>query len=86
MRYVTTSTFHLKTKRCELEHGKAKAVKRGHNIEDPAGYPVPLKCAEEIDWNISIQSYDKAEGFSLNFNDINFKNLPYQSEIVARGP
>ena len=54
VRYVTTSTFYLKTKRCELQHGKAKAIKRGHNIDDPAGYPVPLKCTEDIDWNISL--------------------------------
>ena len=84
---MTTATYALKTKRIELEHGKmSKTVKKGHNIEDPACYPVPLHCSGDIDWKISLQSYSQTDGFTIIFNDVNFKDLPYQSEIVADGP
>ena len=84
-KYVTTTSFHLKTKRLELEHGKQKNVKRGHNIDDPGCFPVPLFCSNEIDWKISLESYNKTDGFAIKFNDVEFKDLPYQSEIIQSG-
>ena len=73
----------MKTKRCELEHGKTKTVKKGHNIEDPGCYPISLYCSGETDWKISLLSYNKTDGFGISINDTDFKNLPYQSEIVT---
>ena len=84
---MTTATYALKTKRMELEHGKkSKTVKKGYNIEDPACYPVPLNCSGEINWKISLQSYSQTDGYTIIFNDVDFKDLLYQSEIVADGP
>ena len=86
-RYVTTVTYAFKTKRCEVEHGKmSKTVKKGHNLENPSCYPIALVCSGETNWKISLQSYTKTDSFRLTFNDIEFKNLPYQSEIVPCGP
>ena len=39
-----------------------------------------------MDWKISLQSYSQTDGFTITFNDVDFKDLPYQSEIVADGP
>ena len=72
-------THHLKTKKTELEHGKKKTVRKGHDINDPAGYPMTLHCEDEQEWKILLESYRETDGFSIRFNDEDFRNLPYQS-------
>ena len=83
---MTTVSYQHRVKRLELEHGKMqKTVKKGYNVDDPACYPVPLFCTREIDWKISLQSYNSTVGFSIVFNDEEFRSLPYQSEVIATG-
>ena len=52
-------------------------MKEGHRIDDPACYPVPLQCEGEIDWKVSLQSYDEENGFTITFNDKEFNVMPF---------
>ena len=57
-------TYYKKTKRTELDHGtKQKTVRKGHDIDDPAGYPMTLHTEDELEGKISLQSYSKTDGF-----------------------
>ena len=57
--------------------GKKKTVRKGHEINDPAGYPMTLHCEDEQEWKILLESYRETDGFSIRFNNEDFRSLPF---------
>ena len=75
-----------KTKRCELEFGKAKAYVKGYDFCDPRAPDVLLHGTGDVQWKVVLKYNCANHAFALYINDTAFVDLLIQVEIIPDGP